>query len=218
VRKRWSVTLERTVRELNGTPCFELEDSPAPKQEIACTRSFGTQVTAKGALTEALTEFASRAAQKLRAQASVANAVHVFIRTSPFRPNDPQYAASLTVPLPRPTADTLRLVAAALAGLDRIYKPDYAYAKAGVMLLDLQPAGVSQGELDLGDDMSDSDARNRLMHTLDAVNARYGRGAMTVASTRIEHNPARRDAWEMRQERRSPRYTTHWDELMVVRA
>lgn len=108
VRKRWSVTLERTVRESNGAPCFGLEDSPSPKQEIASTRSFGTQVSAKGALTE----FASRAAQKLRAQGSVANAVHVFIRTSPFRPNDAQYAASLTVPLPRPTADTLRLVVA----------------------------------------------------------------------------------------------------------
>ena len=218
VRKRWSVMLERTVRELNGTPCIELEDNPPPKQEIACTRSFGTQVSAKGALTEALTEFASRAAQKLRAQGSVANAVHVFIRTSPFRPNDPQYAASLTVPLTRPTSDTLRLVAAALAGLERIFKPDYPYAKAGVMLLDLQPAGAFQVELDLGDDLSDSDSRTRLMHTLDAVNVRYGRGAMTVASAHIEHDPARRDAWEMRQDRRSPRYTTHWDELMLVRA
>lgn len=218
VRKRFSVVLERTVRELNGIACVDLDNAPPPKQEIACTRSFGTQVSSKGALREALTEFASRAARKLRAQGSAAGAVHVFIRTSPFRPNDPQYASSSTVPLPRPSSDTLRLVSAALAGLYRIYKPDYPYAKAGVILLDLQPAGNRQGELNFGDDVFESDARKRLMGTLDAVNDRYGRGALKLASTRILRDATTREVWEMRQQRRSPRCTTSWDELMTVHA
>ena len=190
VRKRFSVVLERTVRELNGVSCIDMEHAPAPKQEIACTRSFGTQVSSKGALREALTEFASRAARKLRGQGSATNAVHVFIRTSPFRPNDPQYASSSTVPLPRPSSDTLRLVSAALTGLDRIYKPDYPYAKAGVMLLDLQPAGIPQGELDFGDEVFESDTRKRLMGTLDAINDRYGRGALKLASAHIVKDSA----------------------------
>lgn len=218
VRKRFSVVLERTVRELNGIACLDLDDAPPPKQEIACTRSFGTQVSSKGSLREALIEFASRAARKLRAQGSATGAVHVFIRTSPFRPNDPQYASSSTVPLPCPSSDTLRLVSAALSGLDRIYKTDYPYAKAGVMLLDLQPAGDRQAEFDFGDALFESDARKRLMGTLDAVNDRYGRGALKLASTRILRDAATREVWEMKQQRRSPRYTTRWDELAAVSA
>src|SRR5665647_433600 len=86
VKRRWSVVLERTVRELQGTPCIELEHAPQPKQEIACTRSFGHPVTEIHELAEAITEFASRAAQKLRKQNSLAGQVLCFIRTSPFRP------------------------------------------------------------------------------------------------------------------------------------
>lgn len=94
VKRRWSVMLERTVRELRGMPCIDLDHTPAPKQEIACTRSFGHPVTALQDLDEAVTEFASRAAHKLRKQGSTTSQVLVFIRTSPFR-KDPQYGRSL---------------------------------------------------------------------------------------------------------------------------
>jgi len=99
------VVLERTVRELQGTPCIDLDHAPQPKQEIACTRSFGHPVTELADLSEAVTEFASRAAVKLRKQGSLASQVLCFIRTSPFR-KDPQYSRSTTVPLRRPSADT----------------------------------------------------------------------------------------------------------------
>jgi len=105
VRGCWSVVLERTVRELQGTPCIDLDHAPQPKQEIACTRSFGHPVTELADLSEAVTEFASRAAVKLRKQGSLASQVLCFIRTSPFR-KDPQYSRSTTVPLRRPSADT----------------------------------------------------------------------------------------------------------------
>jgi DNA polymerase V len=135
VRRGWSVVLERTVRELQGTPCIGLDDAPAPKQEIACTRSFGHAVTALSALTEAVSEFSSRAAEKLRKQSSLAAQVVVFIRTSPFR-KDAQYSRSMSVPLRRPTADTGAIVQAAVLGLQAIYRPGFNYAKAGVMLMD----------------------------------------------------------------------------------
>jgi DNA polymerase V len=212
VRRRWSVVLERTVRELNGTSCIDLEDSPVPKKEIATTRSFGHPVTELHQLSEAVTEFASRAAQKLRQQNSHACNVLVFIRTSPFRP-DPQYSRSFTMPLRRPTADTALLVAAALAGLRHIFRPGFKYAKAGVMLLALQPDTLQQQELDLeGDDAQD---RRHLMSALDSVNQRYGRGTLKMASAGLAD--AHR-VWAMRQERRTPRYMTRWEDIPVVRA
>lgn len=140
VKRNWSVVLERTVRELNGIPCIEVDHAPAPKQQIACTRSFGLKVTELKELEEAITEFASRAAQKLRGHDSQANAVLVVIRISPHRKQDRQYGKSVTVPLRLPSSDTMRTWQAALLDLKRIFEPGYNYAKAGVMLLDLQPA------------------------------------------------------------------------------
>lgn len=109
-----------------------LDDEPPPKQEIACTRSFGHPVTELAALVEAVSEFASRAAEKLRKQHSLAGQLLVFARTSPFRTGT-KFARSTVVPLRRPTADTAMLVRAAVTGLRSIFRPGILYAKAGVM-------------------------------------------------------------------------------------
>ena len=212
VRSKWSVVLERTVRELQGMPCIELEHSPAAKKEIACTRSFGHYVLEHRHLAEAVTEFASRAAEKLRKQNGLAGQVLVFIRTSPFRP-DPQYSRSLVIPLRRPSADTAALVSAALAGLKHIYKAGFKYAKAGVMLLELQPDSIQQIELDLEDDSFED--RGKLMSALDGLNQRYGKGTVLMASAGADGH---RRVWSMKQERRTPGYTTRWEDMPVARA
>ena len=212
VKRRWSVMLERTVRELQGMPCIDLEHAPAPKQEIACTRSFGHPITELRDLNEAVTEFASRAAQKLRKQGSTTSQVLVFIRTSPFR-EDAQYSRSTTVPLLRPSADTAVVVQAALAGLKTIHKTGFNYAKAGVMLLDLQSDAVQQGELDLEAD--DAKDRSELMSALDGINDRYGRGTLLMASAGLAGD---KRVWAMKQERRTPGYTTRWEDMPVARA
>jgi len=220
VKRSWSVVLERTVRELNGIACLALDEQPMPKQQIACTRSFGQPVTALSDLREAVTEFAGRAAYKLRRQGSLAQAVLVFIRTSPFRAHDRPYARSITLPLRLPSADTLGITGAALRGLEAIFKPGFNYAKAGVMLLDVQAHAHGQGELDLGDSARATEARNgRLMAALDRLNDRHGRGTLKLGSALVEAKgqaaaPASR--WVMKQERRSPRYTTRWGELLSV--
>lgn len=216
IRKGWSVVLERTVRELQGTPCIGLDDAPAPKKEIACTRSFGHAVTELSDLTQAVTEFASRASEKVRKQHSLASEVMVFIRTSPFR-KDPQYSRSIAVPLRRPTADTGAIVQATVLGLRAIYCQGFKYAKAGVMLLDLQPDSIIQGELDLGgdDSLEDIADKARLMSALDAINKRYGRGTMKMASAGLDGD---RRLWSMRQERRTPAYTTNWADIPIARA
>ena len=216
VRRGWSVVLERTVRELQGTQCIGLDDSPEPKKEIACTRSFGHPVMELFGLTEAVTEFASRAAEKVRKQHSLAGDVMVFVRTSPFR-KDPQYSRSIVVPLLRPSADTGAIVQAAVAGLQAIYRPGFKYAKAGVMLLDLGPDSVVQGELDFaeGESLQDAAEKTRLMTALDTINQRFGKGTMKMASAGLDGD---RRVWSMKQERRTPAYTTDWDDMPVARA
>lgn len=213
VRRKWSVVLERTVLELNGLACIALEDAPPNKQEIACTRSFGQPVTQLQALIEAVSEFSSRAAIKLRQQNDLASTVQTFIRTSPFRRGQPQYSRAATVPLRRPTADTRQLVAAAVIGLKSIYQPGYNFAKAGVMLLDLQPVHVQQGELLLEDEVLPD--QGHLMQTLDRLNVCFGKKTVVLGSAGL---PAATRHWEMRQDRRTPHYTTRWADLPLVRA
>ena len=214
VKRRWSVVLERTVRELQGTDCMGLEHAPPAKQEIACTRSFGHSVLDLSALQEAVTEFASRAAQKLRLQNGHAGQVLTFIRTSPFRAQDLQYSRSTVVPLRRASNDSRDICQAALLGLQAIYRPGYRYAKAGVMLLDLRPADLVQQELALDDEVADPGG-SRLMQALDAVNQRFGRNTLSLASAGLAGEPRQ---WCMKQERRTPGYTTDWDGLALVRA
>ncbi|TAL65824.1 MAG: Y-family DNA polymerase [Burkholderiaceae bacterium] len=211
VRRRWSVVLERTVRELQGQPCIALEDAPPPKREIACTRSFGHPVTALEPMLQAVSEFAALAGKKLRSQGSRAGQMLVFAHTSPFRPGR-SYSKAVTLALRRPSSSTLDLVATAARGMRTIYRPGVQFMKAGIMLLDLVPEGCQQGELALD---SDAQASGRLMSAVDAINDRYGRGAIRVASAGVQ---ARVREWEMRQEMRTPDYTTRWKDLPVARA
>lgn len=213
VRARWGVTLERTVRELRGQSCIELDDMASPRQEIACTRSFGQPVTELEPLIEAVSSYASTAGERLRKQQGLAGAVRVFAHTSPFRPG-PRYARSMVVPLRRPSADTSTLVTAAANGLRAIYEPGFQIAKAGVMLLDLiQADKLLQHELDLEAD-ADHD-RTRLMLAMDTVNSRYGKGCVHVASTGALHA---RPEWAMKQARLTPQYTTRWADMPIARA
>lgn len=208
VRRHSSVMLERTALELRGIACLDLEALTPDKQQIRCSRTFGAEVTALEELTEAITTFTSRAAEKLRAQQGEAAAIAVEIRTSAFRAGTTPYAASRVVPLAAPSADTRVLVAAARRGLQRIYKPGPVFTKAGVILLGLSHAG--QRQADLFAERS-ADARSEaLMATLDQVNRRFGCGSLTLANAR----PTPR--WRRREQFRSPRYTTRLDELPVA--
>ncbi|MEY3216909.1 MAG: polymerase [Pseudomonadota bacterium] len=207
----WSVVLEKTVRELNGIPCIAFEDEPPAKQQIACTRSFGHPVTELQDLQEAITEFACRAAEKLRQQNSHTGQLMAFIRTSPFREKDPQYSRSASIPLPSPTSDSAHITQAATAILQHIYRPGFKYAKAGVMLMDLQPATRQQLTLDLDADMPEN--RVRLMQAMDQINQRYGRGSLKLARA-VTGSAA--PIWQMKQNFKTPAYTTDWQRLLTV--
>ena len=224
LRATFSVTLEKTLLELRGTSCMEVDDAPPPRQQILVSRSFGTAITHVDGIVEAVNEFASRAAERLREQGSVAGAIGVFFTTSPFRQSDRQHGVNVTLPLVRPTGDTAVLVSAATAAVRAQFRTGYRYAKAGAVLSDLRPAGQQQGELDLfssapGEAAPRADAaRTKLMSAMDALNHRFGRDSVRLGSQALASNGAAVRVWATKQERRSPRYTTRWDEMPVVRA
>lgn len=210
LRQRFGVGMERMVRELRGISCIETADAVPPRQQITSSRSFGRYVTELQELEQAVSSYMSRAAEKLRRQRSVAATVYVYIRTNPHRENEPQHSYGITLALPSPTADTIRLVEAALGGLRRIYREGFRYQKAGVTLANLGPAGIGQGELFGGQAMPEAEP-SRLMATLDEINLRMGHGTLRLASEGANQ------AWKMKRGNMSPAYTTSWDELRVVR-
>lgn len=207
IRSTVSVVLERTVHELNGIACYGFEAEAQPQKQLICSRSFGHPVLTQEDLSIAVRDFAATAAERLRRQGLKAGQVHVFIQTSAFRKKDKQYSAAVVVPLAVPVGDTLRLVEAALAGLAKLYKPGFRYAKAGVMLLDLTDRAVEQADLFTGP----APRRERLMAALDAVNDRFGRGTLRVG------NVEGHQAWHMSQNAKTPSYTTEWEGLPTAR-
>lgn len=207
IRTKFSVVLERTVQELRGVSCLALEEVAPDKQQIMCSRSFGQYVEDRDQLAEVVASYVARAAEKLRAQDSLAGALLVFIQTNPFNPKEPQYQRSMTIPLPEATADTRVLVSWALKVLRRIYRPGFAYQKAGVLLSELRPQTKGQASLfaDPGEER-----RQQLMATLDDINQRWGKGTLRTAAEGMAK------PWQMKRQRLSPRYTTDWEGLPVV--
>lgn len=210
MRAEFSVVTERTVRELAGERCQALDDIAPDKQQIMCSRSFGTLIHEAQQVAEAVSIYTARAAEKLRRQQSLAGGLYLFIHTNPFRERDPQYSKGITIPLPDPTDDTIMLTKAALFGLRRIYKPGFLYMKAGVMLVDLVPR--NQRQATLFDDEAALTRRMHLMATIDRVNQEFGRSTVRLASAGTEA------AWKMRQNRKSPSYTTRWEELPIAKS
>lgn len=201
VRRQFSVTLERTVAELNGLACITLDDAPAAQQQIMSSRSFGKPVFDLEELAESVTSYTTRAAIKLREQGSLAGAIQVHIRTSPFRNNASQYSETVTMPFVAPSSDTRHLVAAALVGLKKIYRPGYAYAKAGVVLTHLIAAKDKPRTL-FDNNVPEVQRSNTLMSVMDQINGSFGTGAVRLCGEGTQQT------WRMRSEKKSPCYTT----------
>lgn len=208
IRKNFNVVLERTVRELNGESCISLEEAPPPKQQIVCSRSFGERVTTYESMRQAVCQYAERAAEKLRGERQFCRQIAVFVKTSPFAVKEPYYGNVASEKLMTPTQDTRDIIAAAVKALDRIWVNGHRYAKAGCMLNDFTPTGVSQ--LNLFDDIQPRSNSNQLMKVLDGIN-HSGLGKVWFAGRGIAPE------WQMKRELLSPAYTTRWAELPVAR-
>jgi DNA polymerase V len=224
MRRQFSVVVERTVLELRGISCLDLEEVTPQRKEIISSRSFGKPVVKLGDLEQAVASYTARAAEKLRRQHSTAGAVQVFLQTNPHQTGEPQYHPSIVIPLIGPTDDTGLLIGYAVRGLKRIYKPGYRYQKAGVMLMDLSGPKTSQPDL-FGPSSffalpslperhrgQAHPKSQRLMDTLDQINRKMGRGTLRLAAEGFQQT------WKVRTEYPSPRYTTCWEELPIAYA
>ncbi|EAO4206392.1 Y-family DNA polymerase [Salmonella enterica] len=207
IRKNFNVVLERTVRELNGVSCISLEEAPSPKQQIICSRSFGERVTTYEALRQAICQHAERATEKLRDERQFCRHIAVFVKTSPFAVNEAYYGNVASEKILLPTRDTRDIISAAVKALDSIWLDGHRYAKAGVMLNDFTPSGVSQ--LNLFDEEQPRAQSDELMKVLDRIN-HSGKGKIWFAGRGIAPE------WQMKRDMLSPAYTTRWSDIPVA--
>jgi len=209
-RAMGTMVLERTVLELQGEACIAFDDVQLPRKGMAVTRSVGTPMTDFDTVFQAITAHATRAAEKLRRHGLVAGTLTVFFHTNRHRPDRPQYAGSRSTRLAPMSSDTLDLVAAArrcaLAAWPKPGTSGHAFTKAGVLLDDLLPKEDRPWTL-----FDAPRGSPDLMVALDAVNGRFGKKTMVLASEGMERS------WQLRADHRSPRYTTRMADLPVVR-
>ncbi|MDF1763282.1 MAG: translesion error-prone DNA polymerase V subunit UmuC [Oleibacter sp.] len=208
IGSRFSVVLERTVRELNGESCLDLDDVPATKQQIICSRSFGQRITRQQEMREAIGSYTARGAEKLRQERQRCRSITVFIRTGVFNSNDPQYANSATLPLEYPTDDTRTLLTAANSLLNRLWKDGFRYAKGGIVLNDFYDHGVYQPDFFAKTKFDPKSPE--LMALMDSLNKKHPK-SLLFARQGLQH------AWAMKRDYLSPAYTTHWSALPRVR-
>jgi len=199
----------RIMHELRGISCLPLEAIAPPQKHMVCSRSFGQSVTTLEQMHEAISYHAARAAAKLRHRGLRASVLGAFLTTNRFKPNELQYSNSISVSLPTATNSSQVLIQYAKLCMTSIFREGFSYKKCGVSLHDL--SSIDAVQLDLLSTAVDVHDE-RLMEVIDLLNSRYGSGTIRFASEGM------RQEWKMKTDMRSPRYTTRWDELLVVKA
>jgi len=206
IRKKFSVVLERTVRELRGERCLDIDDDISSKKQIVVSRSFGQRISNLKELKPIVSNFAVRAAEKLRSEKQKCSQVSVFVRTSPFNKNKPQHSDLKTIGLLTPTNDTRDILTATRKGLLPIFRPGYDYAKAGIILNKFSDEKTKQ--YSLFKDPNEPKQNMQLMKYLDQMN---------TYETQIYYASQNTKKWSpMKQNMTSPKYTTNWHDLPMV--
>jgi DNA polymerase V len=231
IKKQFTVQGLRTVKELRGVQCINLELVPDPKKGIISSKSFGKPISELAELKEAVASYATRIGEKLRKQKSSAGMIYVFLMANRFKENSFYNSASLVLPIQ--TNYTPDLVSYATQLVERLYKqaskPSFSnkyslssitfdstlftrklnFQKAGVMVMDITPDSSIQ--LSLFDKPSpEFEKQDRIMQTMDKLNKKYGKNTVKVATIGTTN------AWSLKAEMRSPRYTTVWEEMLRV--
>lgn len=205
IRKQYSVVVERTIRELQGESCIELESIPPTKQQIVSSRSFGQRVSDKTQIFEAICNHVSRASEKLRQEKQVCQHLNIFIRTGMFNISEPKYSNHAGIKLLMPTSDTRILFKESKRLLEHIWKDGYRYAKAGVQLSDFYPEKIQQKDMFLN-----NTNEKLVMNTMDEINKKTGLRVYFAAQ-------GVKKAWQMNRNKLSPNYTTKWQEIPKIR-
>ena len=178
VRSLYSVTLERTQRELMGHDCQIANPVTIAHKTIMTSRTFGKVITSRDEIADAIVSFAERTARQLRDEGSVAGSIMTFVRGDRFREDLPFYSNSCQLALDTPTSDTMTIARQALNALNLIWRDGFAYRKAGVMALDIQRGTAIQLNLF---DPDDHGKLRRLMTSIDGINNMYGRRSIKLA-------------------------------------
>ncbi len=213
IRKQFNVILERTVHELNGIPCQDLELIIPDKQEIVSSRAFSRTITDYHDMQQAVARYIARAAEKLRKQKGTCKQISVGINTNPFQPNAPQYRNWGSTTLIYPSNHTGHLIERGKLCLQQIWKDGFEYKKAFVMLSDISNQDFVQYDLFADKPKYSNSAKaNSLMRTVDKINTRMGKGTCRMASEGTDG----KISWPMKRHKQSPRYSTCWNELPVA--
>ena len=207
VKKSTNVLGAKTVMELRGIPCIQLDTEEAKRKSCCVSRSFGKKVESLEKLKESITTHCLNAAEKIRNDKQTTRSITVFIRTSPFDKNRKYYSNSLTIDLPIATNNSLELVKKAIEALKKIYKYGYFYQKAGVILSKLNEAG--EKEINLLTPILEKKSQ-KLMKAMDLTNSKYGRNVISVAQAGINNS------WKMRREHSSKIDTASFDSLPKI--
>ena len=209
IKKRFSVVLMRTVLELRGESCLELEEPEESRKSLMCGRSFGTPLKELEDIRPALTHFVQNAAGRLWKYKQAASAITVYLSTNRFRKNIAQRSVSASVEMGA-TDNMLHLNAASQRALEKVFKPGFEYHRVGVLLHDLVPVkNIPEQLFETEHKVSRSP---ELMWAIKNINARFGRYTVVSASA------SGSSAWRARSKSRSPAFTTCWNELPVVHA
>jgi DNA polymerase V len=206
-RQALTVVGARIIEELRGESCLPLEVCPPAKKSLTCSRSFGNLIESLPDLREAVATFTIRVAERLRKNQLAAGAITVFVATNRFSKTEPYYTNSMTVEMSYPTDTTLELLGRSLACTDKLYRDGCRFKSAGIILSALIPA--SPMTIRMQDD-EQWVKRRRLMQAVDRINSRMGRNTVRFAVEELKQQ------WKTKFEKRSPRYTTNWSELLTV--
>jgi DNA polymerase V len=206
IRKMMSVNGLKTITELRGISCIPLEEYSMTRKSCCTTRSFGKLLTNLEDIEQAVTTFARRAAERIRSESLAASCVSVFVRTNPFDKKSAYYSNGASRTLSHPTHDSITIIETALLLTKRIFKNNYQYKKAGVLLSGLCDESEIQETLFEKNYNQNSD----LMSAIDAINYRYGRDTLQMASECKVGN------WKQKRENCTRNYTTQIDRLLLV--
>ncbi len=207
IRKRFGVTVERTVLELRGISCLSLQHFQ-PRKNIICSRSFRQALQNIQDMEEAISQFTATACMKLRKQKSKAQGLYIFLQTNLWSKKERPYSNGVFCPFEAPTADTFAAVQIAKKELQKIYLPQRQYKKAGVMLTDIVPESSVQADLFVN--YPQHRKRDRVMQVLDEVNAALGAKSLYVAA---QGAIAKRLHGALLK---SPCFTTKWTDIPRV--
>jgi DNA polymerase V len=207
VKKSTNVLGAKTVMELRGIICINLETQETKRKSCCVSRSFGKKVESLDKLQESITTHCLNAAEKIRNEEQITKCITVFIRTSPFDKYRKYYSNSITIDLPVATSNSLELVKTAINGLKKIYKYGYFYQKAGIVFSKLRDA--SENEFNLLAPIMENKSQT-LMKAIDFTNAKYGRNAISIAQAGINNS------WKMRKEHSSKIDTASFDSLPKI--